>query len=214
MRIVEQHQPFIENIIHTYLRRFKIYDSGDFVQDVLLLLLEKESDLWHAYQRKNKNQVPFKSYLARSVWNTCIDLGKKKYAKQYQQTQNMVDIQQVSPLKTARDHQDEEEEREQLMQRIKQALASKRLKKNRPKIELFLNVKKGKPIQQKDLEECFPGSPLNVLQKCLKKLKNAKTETQKYQAIAQITGKKYETEQRWFNYQLSKIREILNSKIL
>ena len=215
MRIVEQHQNFIEQITQTYLKRFKLYNPGDFLQDVLLNLLEKESEIWNSYQQKNKNKVPFKSYLARTVWNECIDLGKKKYAKQYKQAVNQIDIHTTPQVKSVRDHmQDEEDEREILMKRIQTALESKRLKKNRLKIELFLNLKKGSSISREDLEKCFPNSPNNAVQKCLNKLKNAKTEAQKYQAIAQISGKSYETEQRWFNYQLSKIRELINSRIL
>ena len=215
MHIVKQHQIFIEQIVQTYLKRFKLYNSGDFLQDLLLNLLEKESEIWTSYQQKNKNKVPFKSYLARAVWNECIDLGKKKYAKQYQQAINQVDIQNNLQIKSIRDpYENDDDEREILMNRIQTALESKRLKKNRSKIELFLNLKKGSTISREDLEKCFPNSPNHAVQKCLKKLRNAKTETQKYQAIAQISGKSYETEQRWFNYQLSKIRELINSKIL
>lgn len=215
MNLVKEHQKFIESIVQTYLRRFKIFPSGDFLQDVLLNILERESEIIHSFQEKNKNKVPFKSYLARTVWNECIDLGKNKYARLYQDAVNHIDISSSLHLPPIAPSQEEEEEdQEHLLQRIQQALDSKRLKKNKRKIELFLNLKKGSNINREELEKCFPDSPQSALQMCLKKLKNAKNETQKYQAIAQISGKNHETEQRWFNYQLTKIREYLNNRIL
>lgn len=207
--LFDRHQAQITQIIQNYLKKFSLYQGEDFFQDVYLILLEKEEKILESHA-KSPLGIPLESYLARSVWNICVDLGKGKYALSFRQAQNALSLDEVHKVTEAQE-QREKENQEEMLARVHKALSSKKLSKNRLKVELYLQLKNGQEVQKKDLAICFPESSAANQEKCYQALKKAKTEKEKYQVLSQLSGKNYESEQRWLNYQIHKIRELVRS---
>ena len=210
MSMIESHKPFIEHIIKNYLRKFSIYASEDFLQDAWLQLLEKEDSILQRFEKNAKDIVPFQSYLGRAVWNVCIDLGKKKYAFHFENSLQTNGLEKISnQMEVQVEEETQEDFNKEVFRRIQIALESKNFRKTRKKIELFLNIKKEAPVSYQDLSLNFPLSSPQELKQCLEKLNVAENEREKFQLLASLSGKNYESEQRWFNYQIHKIRELL-----
>lgn len=96
------------------------------------------------------------------------------------------------------------------MARIDKALEHKSFEKSKAKIQLYINLKQGN-IDKKNIKIVFEQANEKIINKSIKKLKRAKNEIDIFEAITIISGKTAKTEQRWFNYQLAKLREMVNA---
>jgi len=143
--------------------------------------------------------------------NVCRDLGTREYAKAHQTQQNQIDIQETRNISAESQEESREEYKQKLLARISKALEHKSFEKSKSKIILYMNLKQGN-INKQNMQLVFEKASEKNINKAIKKLKKAKNEIDVFDAITVISGKTAKTEQRWFNYQLAKLREIVHPK--
>lgn len=209
MSLVKNYQEVILKVVNNYLKKFSIYKSDDFRQDVWLQIIEREHKIMTSYNMNAKGSVIFESYLGRAVINICKDLGTRKYAKIHQNEQKQIDIQETKNISDSNGEESKDELMQKLFTRIDVALENKSFEKSKDKIRLYMDLKKGY-INKKDIKNIFINVEEKKINKTIKIMRKAKNELEIFEAISLISGKTADTERRWFNYQLQKIRNLVN----
>lgn len=209
MSLVKNYQEIILKIVNNYLHKFPVYKSEDFKQDVWVKIIEKEDKIVANYKNNAQKVVTFESYLGRTVINICKDLGTREYAKVHQKQQNQIDIQETRNISAESCEDNVEEHTQTLLMRINKALEHKSFEKSKAKIRLYMDLKQG-DIDKKSIKNVFVEINEKIVNKSIKKLRRAKNEIDIFEAITMMSGKTAKTEQRWFNYQLAKLREMVN----
>lgn len=213
MKFIQTHENLIKGIVRNYLQRFPMYQVLDFQQDIFLKLLEKETRIQQKYKENMQGLVSFENYLARVVWNECKNLGQRKYDKQYQINKQILDIQEYNTSKMPYENSSLEEDTayQTFKSRIEKALKHQKMQKQQQKISLYINLKNKEEISVTEIQQVFPEANQEVIQDCLAEIQKAKNDKHFYRILAKLSGKKPETEQRWFNEQIHRIRDIIQN---